>query len=145
MIHAPSAQPRNAPAFSYHRMLETVRYDGAYPTRERAGQAIHTVLEALGRQLDDELRTELAARLPPEAARAVLRQVADPQPRTGRDFVHDIAARTGVTSAVARWDTGTVLRTVATLAGRDLLTRILTELPHGYALLFGCAELTQAA
>lgn len=146
MIHAQSAQPRkNTPAFNYRQMLETVRYDGAYPTRERADQAVHTVLEALGRQLGGELRSELAARLPAQAARHLLCRTSDPQPLTGRDFVHDIALRTGVTPAVARWDTGTVLRTVATLAGRDLLARTLAELPPGYALLFGCAELTPQA
>ncbi|MFE2491927.1 DUF2267 domain-containing protein, partial [Streptomyces mirabilis] len=31
------------------------------------------------------------------------------------------------------------------LAGPGLLDRILTQLPSGYALLFGRAELTQAA
>ncbi|MFF4121556.1 DUF2267 domain-containing protein, partial [Streptomyces sp. NPDC001714] len=31
------------------------------------------------------------------------------------------------------------------LAGPDLLTRILHQLPSGYALLFGRAELTPAA
>lgn len=56
-----------------------------------------------------------------------------------------IATRTGGTPATARWDTGAVLATVADLAGPDLLDRILTQLPSGYALLFGRAELVQAA
>jgi hypothetical protein len=56
-----------------------------------------------------------------------------------------LASRTGGTVATTRWDTGTVRRIVAHLAGEELLTRILAQLPSGYALLFGRAELTQAA
>ncbi|MER6611349.1 DUF2267 domain-containing protein, partial [Streptomyces sp. NPDC000927] len=44
-----------------------------------------------------------------------------------------------------RWDTGSVFAAVAAHAGPDLITRILHQLPTGYALLFGQAELTPAA
>jgi hypothetical protein len=37
----------------YEQMLEKVRYEGAYPTRERAEQAVRLVLAGLGRQLPD--------------------------------------------------------------------------------------------
>jgi uncharacterized protein (DUF2267 family) len=69
----------------------------------------------------------------------------DLQPLTGWGFVKDLATRTGTTPAVARWDTGAVLAVLGRLAGPGLLDRILTQLPSGYALLFGRAELTQAA
>lgn len=144
-MHAQPGQRRPATALSYDQMLERVRYDGAYPTRERAGQAVHAVLAALGCQLSGDLRAELAAHLPVEAAGALTAQVPAAQPHTGWGFVQDIAARTGTTPAVARWETGAVLSTVAALAGPDLLTRVLAQLPSGYALLFGRAELTQAA
>jgi hypothetical protein len=58
-------------------------------------------------------------------------------------FVKDLAARTGATPATTRWDTGAVLAVVTHLAGPDLLARILRQLPSGYALLFGQAELRQ--
>ncbi|MEC4576493.1 hypothetical protein [Streptomyces virginiae] len=94
-------QPRRAnpaqPAMTFDQMLERVRYEGDHPTRERAEEAVRTVL----------------------------------------------AARAGTTPAVARWDTGAVLAVVARLAGPDLLARILRQLPGGYALLFGEAELRQ--
>ncbi|MGW3450281.1 DUF2267 domain-containing protein, partial [Streptomyces sp. NPDC001076] len=51
----------------------------------------------------------------------------------------------GASQATTRWDTGSVFSAVAALAGPDLLTRILRQLPSGYALLFGRAELTPAA
>jgi uncharacterized protein (DUF2267 family) len=144
-MHTQPGQRQNTASLAYSQMLETVRYDGVYPTRERAEQAVHTVLAALGRQLNGGLRAEIATHLPAEAARTLTAQTSAAQPRTGWSFVQDIATRTDMTPAVARWETGAVLNTVAALAGPELITRVLAELPSGYALLFGRAELVQAA
>lgn len=130
---------------TFEQMLERVRYEGAYPTRARAEESVRAVLAALGRQLTGDERVQLAARLPHEAAVTFTSQIPATEPLTGWGFVKDIASRTGGTAATTRWDTGTVLRIVTQLAGEDLLTRILAQLPSGYALLFGRAELTQAA
>lgn len=140
-------QPRSASVtgMTFEQMLERVRYAGAYPTRERAEEAVRAVLAALGRQLTGDERVELAARLPFEAALTLSGQAPALEPLTGWGFVKDLAPRIGGTPATTRWDTGAVLTTVADLAGDDLLGRILTQLPPGYALLFGRAELTQAA
>ncbi|MFC0600665.1 DUF2267 domain-containing protein [Streptomyces palmae] len=143
MIPDQSAPPQHGMA--YERMLEKVRYDGAYPTRERAEESVRLVLAGLGRQLTGDERVELAARLPFEAARILAAQIPDPQPLTGWAFVKDLAARTGASLATTRWDTGSVFSAVAACAGRDLTARILRQLPSGYALLFGQAELTPAA
>ncbi|WP_329394907.1 DUF2267 domain-containing protein [Streptomyces melanogenes] len=140
--HAPIQQPCER---AYEQMLERVRYDGAYPTREKAEIAVHQVLAGLGRQLTGEERVELAARLPREAARVLTAQIPDIRPLTGWAFVKDLAARTGASLATSRWDAGSVFSAVAACAGPDLLTRILQQLPSGYALLFGRAELTAAA
>ena len=139
------ARLRHTPVMTYEQLLEKVRYEGAYPTRERAEEAVRLVLAGLGRQLTGDERVELAARLPFEAARVLTAQIPDVQPLTGWAFVKELAACTGATLATTRWDTGSVLCAVAALAGPDLLTRILRGLPSGYALLFGRAELTPAA
>ncbi|MGW0908262.1 DUF2267 domain-containing protein [Streptomyces sp. NPDC002853] len=136
---------RPFPAMTYQQMLEKVRYEGAYPTRERAEEAVRLVLGGLGRQLTGDERVELAARLPVEAALVLTAQIPDPEPLTGWGLVKDLAARAGASPATTRWDTGAVLAAVAVLAGPDLLTRILAQLPSGHALLFGRAELIQAA
>ncbi|MDX2591978.1 DUF2267 domain-containing protein [Streptomyces sp. WI03-4A] len=128
---------------TYDEMLQKVRYEGAYPTRERAEEAVHLVLAGLGRQLTGDERVELAARLPFEAARILTAQIPDGQ-LTGWAFVKDLAARAEASLATTRWDTGSVLAAVAAFAGPDLLARILQQLPAGYALLFGQAELTPA-
>ncbi|WCD83919.1 hypothetical protein KPP03845_100238 [Streptomyces xanthophaeus] len=135
-------RPQRFPAaMTYDQMLERVRYEGAYPTRERADLAVRSVLGALGRQLTGEERVDLARRLPVEAARALTATVPDIEQLTGWGFVKDLAARTGATPATTRWDTGAVLAPVSALAGPDLLARILRQLPDGYALLFGQAQL----
>ena len=139
---APLQQPYGR---AYEHMLEKVRYEGAYPTREKAEEAVRLVLSGLGRQLTGDERVELAARLPVEAARILTAQIPDTQPLTGWAFVKDLAARTGGSLGTTRWDTGSVFCAVAAYAGPDLITRILRRLPSGYALLFGRAELTQAA
>ncbi|MFG2651443.1 DUF2267 domain-containing protein [Streptomyces sp. NPDC048436] len=136
---------RPRPVMTFQQMLEKVRYEGAYPTRERAEEAVHLVLGGLGRQLTGDERVELAARLPVEAALVLTAQIPDTEPLTGWGFVKDLASRAGAGPATTRWDTGAVLAAVAALAGPDLLTRILGRLPSGYALLFGRAELIQAA
>lgn len=138
--------PLQRPAvLTFEQILEKVRYEGAYPTRERAESAVRLVLAGLGRQLTGDERVELAARLPVEAARILTGQIPDTEPLTGGAFVKDLAARAGATRATTRWDTGSVLGIVATVAGPELLTRVLRQLGPGYALLFGRAELTQAA
>ncbi|MER5807851.1 DUF2267 domain-containing protein [Streptomyces sp. NPDC002033] len=128
---------------TYRQMLETVRYEGAYPTADRAEEAVHRVMAALGRQVTGDERVALAHRLPVEAALPFTAQVPDATPLTGWGFVKDLAARSGATPATSRWETGAVLSVVARLAGSELLDRILDGLPEGWALLFGRAELRQ--
>ncbi|QPP10320.1 DUF2267 domain-containing protein [Streptomyces bathyalis] len=130
---------------SYAQMLERVRYDGAYPTRERAEETLRAVLAALGRRLTGEERAELAARLPHEAAAVLTSRAPESDQLTGWAFVKDLAVRTGGTLATTRWDVGSVLGVVGQLAGPELLDRVLARLPSGYAILFGRAELIQAA
>jgi uncharacterized protein (DUF2267 family) len=144
----PRFEATSAPAAvgsSFGQMLERIRYDGAYPTRERAEEALHAVLGALGQQVVGDERVQLAACLPIEAAVVFTTQVPATRPYTAGDFVQDVAARTGGSPATARWDTGAVFRTVADLAGPDLLDRIVDQLPPGYGLLFGRTGLSQAA
>ncbi|MFD4030764.1 DUF2267 domain-containing protein [Streptomyces sp. NPDC058637] len=126
-------------------MLERIRYDGAYPTREHAEEVTRSVLAALGRQLTGDERVALAARLPAEAARIFAAQIPATEPLTGWGMVKDLATRTGGAPGTVRWDTGTVLAAIARLAGPHLIDRIIAKLPPGYALLFGRAELIQAA
>ena len=143
-VRAPLGHPQQY-GTAYEQMLEKVRYEGAYPTRERAEEAVRLVLAGLGRQLTGEERVDLAACLPIEAARTLTTQVPSTEPLTGWAFVKDLATRSRASLAPTRWDTGSVFAAVAAYAGPELITRILRQLPAGYALLFGRAELARAA
>ena len=57
-----------------------------------------------------------------------------------------VASRLGdATPATARWDVSSVLGVLPALTGEDLTDRVLAQLPPGYALLFGRAELAPRA
>ncbi|WP_438490678.1 DUF2267 domain-containing protein [Streptomyces sp. S186] len=126
---------------TFDALLAKVRYEGAYPTRERAQEVTLQVLAALGRQLTGDERVALAARLPLEAALEFTGQAPAAERLTGWGFIKDLALRTGTTPAVARWNTGTVFSVLAQLTEPALLDQILDQLPEGYALLFGRPEL----
>ncbi|MGW4918639.1 DUF2267 domain-containing protein [Streptomyces albidoflavus] len=145
MPHGPHQTVFPTPAPEWTQFLEAVRYQGVYPTRERAEEAARLVLAGLGRQLGGEGRVALAARLPAEAARLLVREIPATTPLTGQELVAELAARSGASLATTRWDTGSVLTVVAGLAGPDLLDDLLDQLPPGHALLFGRAELSQLA
>lgn len=111
-------------------MLEKARYEGAYPTPERA---------------DEAGRLDLAACVPLEAARVLTAQIPDTQPLTGWP-----SSRTSPPAPAHPWPRpgGTPAPSSQPLPptpAPTLITRILSQLPTGYALLFGRAELTSSA
>ncbi|MGH1556308.1 DUF2267 domain-containing protein [Streptomyces sp. L7] len=126
-------------------MLERIRYEGAYPTRERAEDVTRAVLGALGRQLTGDERVDLAACLPVEAALDFTAQIPSPRPLTGWGFVRTWPPAQAPPPRPPAGTPEPVLAVVGRLAGPGLLDRILAQLPSGYALLFGRPELTQTA
>ncbi|MFC7304461.1 DUF2267 domain-containing protein [Streptomyces monticola] len=130
----------------WSRLIDGVRRAGQYGTAAEAEHVTRIVLSALGGQVVGEVRVELAHRLPEEGARVLAAQIPVTQPLTAAEFVDDVAARIeGATAATARWDVSSVLSAVAECVGGELVTRTLAELPRGYALLFGRADLVPAA
>ncbi|MFE6524725.1 DUF2267 domain-containing protein [Streptomyces sp. NPDC057794] len=128
------------------RLVESVRASGQYETWTKAEQVTRTVLAALGAHVIGDERVDLARALPEEAARLIAAQVPATHRLTAARFVDEVASRTpGATSATARWDVSSVLSVLPSLIGDDLVTRILAQLPPGYALLFGRADLSPAA
>ncbi|MEW2807288.1 DUF2267 domain-containing protein [Streptomyces massasporeus] len=128
---------------TWTQLIEAVRQSGRYATRPEAEQVTRTVLSALGTHVTGDERVDLARALPGEAARLIAAQIPATHRLTAARFVDEVASRTpGATSATARWDVSSVLSALPPLIGDDLITRILTQLPPGYALLFGRADLT---
>jgi uncharacterized protein (DUF2267 family) len=138
----PSRAPHTTDGNGWPQLIEAVRETGLYPTRTKAEQVTRTVLAALGTHVTGDERVELARALPGEAARLIAAQIPATHRLTAARFVDEVASRTpGATSATARWDVSSVLSTLPPLIGDDLVTRILAQLPAGYALLFGRADL----
>nr|WP_235193014.1 DUF2267 domain-containing protein [Streptomyces viridochromogenes] len=128
------------PAWS--ELIEEVRESGQYPTTAEAERITRIVLSALGGHVIGDERVDLARALPEEAARVIASQIPATRPLTAAEFVDSVAARIeGATPATARWDASSVLSVLPKRIGDDLLERILGQLPPGYALLFGRAEL----
>ncbi|MEU3936145.1 DUF2267 domain-containing protein [Streptomyces sp. NPDC029044] len=141
-----SRAPHTTDGNGWPQLIEAVRETGLYPTRTKAEQVTRTVLAALGTHVTGDERVELARALPGEAARLIAAQIPATHRLTAARFVDEVASHTpGATSATARWDVSSVLSTLPPLIGDDLVTRILAQLPAGYALLFGRADLTPAS
>ncbi|WDV53493.1 DUF2267 domain-containing protein [Streptomyces coeruleorubidus] len=127
-------------------LIEAVRESGQYPTKSEAERVTRIVLSALGGHVIGDERVDLARALPEEAARVVASQIPATRRLTAAEFVDSVAARIeGATPATARWDVSSVLSVLPPLVGDDLVTRILAQLPAGYALLFGRADLSPAS
>ena len=127
-------------------LVDAVRDAGQYATTAEAEQVVRVVLSALGGLVTGDERVDLARALPEEAARLVASRIPLNRPLTAPEFVDAVAARTeGATSATARWDVSSVLSVLPELVGDELVERVLAQLPSGYALLFGKAELARAA
>ncbi|MGW2951235.1 DUF2267 domain-containing protein [Streptomyces eurythermus] len=127
-------------------LTEAVREAGQYTTRAEAERITRIVLSALGGHVTGDERVALAQALPREAGRIIASQIPATHPLTAREFVDSVATRIeGATPATARWDVSSVLSVLADRIGETLTTRVLSQLPPGYALLFGRAELAAMA
>ncbi|MGK3937920.1 DUF2267 domain-containing protein [Streptomyces caeruleatus] len=127
-------------------LVDAVRDAGQYASAAEAEQVVRVVLAALGDHVTGDERVDLARALPEEAARLVASRIPVNRPLTAPEFVDAVAGRIeGATPATARWDVSSVLSVLPKLVGDELVDRLLSQLPSGYALLFGKAELVPAA
>ncbi|MBV7698888.1 DUF2267 domain-containing protein [Streptomyces sp. TRM70350] len=127
---------------TWAELITAVQEAGQYPTRAEAERVTRIVLSALGGHVTGDERVALAQALPEEAARVIASQIPATRPLTAPEFVDSVATRIeGATPATARWDVSSVLSALPQLVGDDLVARIIAQLPSGYALLFGRADL----
>ncbi|WP_432133236.1 MULTISPECIES: DUF2267 domain-containing protein [unclassified Streptomyces] len=147
VIPAPAGGRRGQPggaaaSAGWSRLVGRVREAGQYTTAAEAERIVRIVLSALGGHVIGDERVALARALPPEGGAVVAAQVPVTRPQTAARFVDGVAARVeGATPATARWDVSSVLGVLPEFVGDGLVDRLIAELPPGYALLFGRAEL----
>lgn len=138
----PTTSPLTTTPATWADLITAVQEAGQYPTRAEAERITRIVLSALGGHVTGDERVALAQALPEEAARVVASQIPATRPLTAPEFVDSVATRIeGATPAMARWDVSSVLSALPKLVGDDLIARTLAQLPSGYALLFGRADL----
>ncbi|MFJ4691959.1 DUF2267 domain-containing protein [Streptomyces sp. NPDC088766] len=127
---------------AWTELVTAVRESGQYPTAAEAERVTRAVLSELGGQVTGDERVALARTLPKEAAGLIASRIPEPRPRSAREFVDAVATRIeGATPTTARWHAGSVLGVLPPRIGDALTDRVLAQLPPGYALLFGRAEL----
>ncbi|WP_405555427.1 DUF2267 domain-containing protein [Streptomyces sp. NBC_01171] len=140
-------QPRTStPTSDWTDLVEAVRETGRYPTTAEAEQVTRTVLSGFGGMLSDDSRATFTQALPPEACEGLSSTTPEIFQPTAREFVESMATRIeGATPATARWHVSSVLNVLAERAGAPTTARLISQLPPGYALLFGMAELLGTA
>jgi len=127
---------------NYDQFVAAVRDRGEYADRSEADEVATWVLELLARRLTREEANDLAAQLPAPLAKAVQRRGDQPAQTFGvEEFLHRVAERIGARPGTAEWDASAVLSTLAEAVSGGQLNQLLSQLPSGYAPLFGKAEL----
>jgi uncharacterized protein (DUF2267 family) len=126
----------------YDEFLAKVRERGEYPDRAEAERVTRLVLGVLAQRLDPDEAGDLAAQLPAPVD-AALTEGQGPAAAFGvQEFLGRVATGAGATVRTARWDASAVLCTVAEAVSGGELNDVLTQLPSGYAVLFGRANLS---
>ncbi len=120
----------------YDEFLARVRERGEYADQQEAERITRAVLGVLAGRLSPGEVKDLAAQLPGQAAAALMSN--GPAEAFGvQEFLRRVAAATGASEKTAEWDASAVLCTVADAISGGELNDVLTQLPSGYAVLFG--------
>ncbi|MFC6021220.1 DUF2267 domain-containing protein [Plantactinospora solaniradicis] len=127
----------------YDEFLAKVRERGEYADAAEAERVTHLVLGILAQRLHPDEAEDLAAQLPgPLAATLISAGQGGAGGFGAREFLGRVATGAGATARTAEWDASAVLCTVTEAVSGGELNDVLTQLPSGYAPLFGRAGLS---
>ncbi|MBC3191064.1 DUF2267 domain-containing protein [Pseudonocardia sp. C8] len=127
-----------------HEFLAGVQRRGNYANPAEAEVATRAVLRVLSTRLTGNEARDLASQVPQpldEELRGRDDRTADGDFGVS-EFVQRVADQIGTDETAARTHTEAVLATIAETVTGGQLNHILTQLPSGYAALFGRAELS---
>ena len=126
---------------NYDQFVAAVGERGEYASRNEAEDVATWVLEVLAQRLTPKDASDLAAQLPAPLAKAIQRRGDQPAQTFGVDeFLLQVAERIGARPGTAEWDASAVLSTIAEAVSGEQLNQLLSQLPSGYAPLFGKPE-----
>lgn len=127
----------------YDEFLARVRERGEYADKAEAEQITQAVLEALAHRITPGEAKDLGEQLPGSLGQALT--VGNEQRAASfgvEEFCRRVAERTGARPSTAQWGRQAVLSTVADAVSGGELNQVLSQLPSGYAALFGKPELS---
>ncbi|MBL1065227.1 DUF2267 domain-containing protein [Streptomyces sp. 7-21] len=127
---------------SYGEFLATVRERGEYPGDE-AERIVGAVLETLGERLPPRSAQHLADQLPTPLDE-VVENAEDGSGRSWgvEEFLRHVAERAEEDEETAETDTRVVFSVLSDQVTGGEMNKVLSQLPTGYAELFGYSELT---
>jgi uncharacterized protein (DUF2267 family) len=126
----------------YHEYLARVRELGEYGSQEEAAKVTEAVLSVLAQRISPGEVDDLASQLPGPLGQSLT--AAKPQQAESfgiEEFYRRVAERIGARPRTAEWDASAILTAVADAVSGGELNQILSQLPSGYAVLFGRADL----
>jgi uncharacterized protein (DUF2267 family) len=126
----------------YDEFLARVRERGEYRDQAEAEQVTAAVLRVLASRITAGEAKDLGAQLPGKLSEFL---AADPERPAGSfgvtEFCRRVADLVGAQPRTAEWDASAVLSTVADAVSGGELNQVLSQLPAGYATLFGIPAL----
>ncbi|WP_181794150.1 DUF2267 domain-containing protein [Streptomyces sp. WELS2] len=117
--------------------LAQVRDRGEYRSEEEAEHISASVLRVLAARIPPEEADDLAAQLPAPLDDVLHTHPERPEALGREEFLRRVAEQTGARPRTAEWDAGAVLSTVADAVPGAEVEHLLSQLPTGYAELFG--------
>ncbi|MDN3294334.1 DUF2267 domain-containing protein [Streptomyces ficellus] len=127
----------------HDEFLARVRERGEYASQDEAAQVTTAVLEVLAHRITPGEAKDLAAQLPARLKEALVTDGDRPTESYGvGEFCRRVAERTGAHTRTAQWDASAVLSTLADAISPGELNQIISQLPSGYAVLFGKPDLS---
>ncbi|MDT0266459.1 DUF2267 domain-containing protein [Streptomyces sp. DSM 44915] len=126
---------------TYGTFMATVRERGEYAADE-AERLVQAVIATLGERLPEPSAEHLADQLPIPLADLVDRAAGPARTWGVSEFINQVAEHTEQDEESAEEDTRVVFSVLADQISGGEMNKLISQLPSGYADLFGHAELS---
>ncbi|WP_274564512.1 DUF2267 domain-containing protein [Streptomyces spiramyceticus] len=127
----------------YDEFLARVRERGEYANQDEAAQVTAAVLQVLAHRITPGEVKDLASQLSGPLKEALeINGDRRAESYGVEEFCRRIGERTGAHTRTAQWDASAVLSTLADAVSPGELNQVISQLPSGYAVLFGKPDLS---